>query len=133
MEWGLRVKRRAPSRGRTQCCQIFFVFVLVVVLFLVCWLVFVCLCCIFLFLFESVAHTLNVCILWSCSSGWMRPLARNALVGAVACMCAVLFLRWVATLVRVRFTDVRASNFLNFFHVLCEVCWLYPMGSSKLA
>ena len=26
MEWGLRVKRRAPSRGRTQCCQILFCF-----------------------------------------------------------------------------------------------------------
>ena len=48
-------------------------------------------------------------------------------------LCAALVLKWVATLVRVRFTDVRASNFLNFFHVLCEVCWLYPLGSGKLA
>jgi hypothetical protein len=75
-----------------------------------CWF---CFCCDGMFCFVLTgAHTLDVCILWSCLREWMRPLAQNTLAGAIARDCEARFgLEWVVSPVSVRLADVRASNF----------------------
>ena len=43
-------------------------------------------------------------------------------------LCAALVLKWVATLVRVRFTDVRASNFFEFLSRIMRGLLAVPFG-----